>query len=306
MARGNGRQRRPTRGYSVSATLGVVLGLIALPFVLRVMPFAPPMTSCPLPYRALYGHTGWVNCVAYSPDGRYLSTGSDDGTAILWVAATGAKLATLRGHTDAVDPVQFCLGGRYLVTGSLDGTARLWSVPDGECVAIMAGEGQPLDDLSVVPGAQGAAGLNTLWADGQTASWRIPSGELLDPSADYRQNMAERVATASGERYAATAGHDGQIAVCGASGDAGYVLRSHAGRIESLALHEQRRLLAASSGDNTVRVWDLTTGGLVAMLRTAATGLHDDWIERHAVAFSPDGARLATAQGYIARIYDLP
>jgi WD40 repeat protein len=47
----------------------------------------------------LKGHTGLVNSVAWSPDGKRLATASGDQTAKVWDAARGQELETLKGHT---------------------------------------------------------------------------------------------------------------------------------------------------------------------------------------------------------------
>ena len=80
--------------------------------------------------RTLEGqHTGWVNSVAFSPDGRLLASGSWNSTIIrLWDVASGQLVRTLEGHTHRVWSVAFAPDGRLLASGSDDGTIRLWGV----------------------------------------------------------------------------------------------------------------------------------------------------------------------------------
>ena len=42
---------------------------------------------------ALQGHKNWVLCLAWSPDAKYLVSGSMDGQVLVWQADTG----TLKG-----------------------------------------------------------------------------------------------------------------------------------------------------------------------------------------------------------------
>ncbi|MXV78963.1 WD40 repeat domain-containing protein, partial [Candidatus Poribacteria bacterium] len=71
-------------------------------------------------------HKESVRCVAFSPDGKTLASGSSDTTIRLWDAATGEHKRTLNGHTANVDIVTFSPDGKTLATGSQDGTALIW------------------------------------------------------------------------------------------------------------------------------------------------------------------------------------
>src|SRR5262249_58863438 len=67
-------------------------------------------------------------CVAFSPDGKTVLTGSGDNTARLWDGATARPLHGPFPHPDGVTSVAFSPDGGAFVTGCRDRVARLWDV----------------------------------------------------------------------------------------------------------------------------------------------------------------------------------
>ena len=80
-----------------------------------------------------------VVSASFSPDGRQIVTASEDKSARLWNATTGAPLVSLLGHSDAVWSAVFNPSGRLIVTASDDGTARVWDVIDGREITTLRG-----------------------------------------------------------------------------------------------------------------------------------------------------------------------
>ena len=98
----------------------------------------------------LSGHTGEVNCVAFSSDGKLLASGSDDETAKLWDMQAGGVIKTFFGHTNIVWSVSISPDFTTVASGSEDNTIRLWSSQAGECYCIIEQQ-DPVRHISFCP-----------------------------------------------------------------------------------------------------------------------------------------------------------
>jgi WD40 repeat protein len=88
----------------------------------------------------LFGHTGIVFSVAFSPDGTRLATASTDSTVKVWnVSPTQGQREeplTLYGHTGGILRAVFSPDGKRIATASRDGTTRVYALPIADIVAI--------------------------------------------------------------------------------------------------------------------------------------------------------------------------
>ena len=101
-------------------------------------------------YEVLEGHEAFVQCVAFSPDGRRVASGGDDANVRIWAMEDFAELRVLDGHTESVWGVSFSPDGRQIATAGVDGTARVWEVRHGRLLhtfgdgVSLGANGQPI------------------------------------------------------------------------------------------------------------------------------------------------------------------
>ncbi len=88
-------------------------------------------------------HSGSVESVAISPDGRILASGSSDKTINLWELNTGRLLYTMKGHSTIVRSVAFSPDGKTLASSSnidtTNGNIKLWDVYTGKLRQTLGG-----------------------------------------------------------------------------------------------------------------------------------------------------------------------
>jgi len=92
-----------------------------------------------------------VQGLAFSPDGRFLATGSQDNLVRLWDVATGKELRRFVGHENWVQHVAFSPDGRTVASSSSDWTVRLWEVVTGKQRGRVTGQRSMVTPLEFSP-----------------------------------------------------------------------------------------------------------------------------------------------------------
>ena len=124
------------------------------------------------PLTILRGHKDVVWSATFSPDGKFVVTGSEDRTAKLWDVTAGVEIVTLRGHYGGLHSVAFSPDGKLVVTASEDGTAKLWDASTGAEIADLRGHSGAVGSAAFSPD-----GKRVVTASGGTSSiWDIATG----------------------------------------------------------------------------------------------------------------------------------
>jgi len=213
-----------------------------------------------------------VNSATFSPDGCRVVVASDDKIARLWDALTGEELAVLRGHKGDVNSVAFSPDGSRVVTASSDGTARLWDALTGEELAVLRGHEGDVNSVAFSPDGSRVV---TASSDGTARLW----------DAATRNEFVDRRGPEDSILFAAFSSDGTRVL---ATNQPGNHPKRGARDVEEMDILEP-------GGNGTAIIYDVATTRELLRANEPST---------HAVCFSPDGKRVVTTPGRIARIRD--
>ncbi|MBN1540254.1 MAG: WD40 repeat domain-containing protein [Candidatus Thermoplasmatota archaeon] len=161
----------------------------------------------------LKGHTGSILCLDFSPDSRYLASGSGTDKVIpqnegenktrIWDLETGDEVLVLGGHRDGVLGVKWSHDGTRISTVSDDRTINVWSFPSGEKLMSKSGHTSGILDVDWTPDDRV---LITGSRDYKIKIWNSTTGDEIATWSDY--NCVRSVDVHPLGDYAATSGVD--------------------------------------------------------------------------------------------------
>ncbi len=214
--------------------------------------------------RILEWHTGRVNAVAVTPDGRFAISGSSDKTLRVWELATGECVRILEGHTDTVSAVTVTPDGRFAISGSSDKTLRVWELATGECVRVLEGHADWVYAVAVTPDGRFAISGSS---DKTLRVWELATGKCVRILEGHTETVNAVAVTPDG-RFAISGSSDKTLRVWKlATGECVHILEGHTSSIDAVAVTTDGRFAISGSDDTTLRVWDLATGECVRILK---------------------------------------
>jgi WD40 repeat protein len=229
----------------------------------------------------LEGHKWIVTCTAYSPDGRHLLSGSQDGTVRIWDLVEPGPGEVVPAHDGAVWTAQFTPEGDRFVTGGSDGKVHLWDFKSRRVLRTFPGR-----MVLLLPGK-----TRMVVVDSELVYW-TPEGPIT--LWDYEANqmllslpsMGKGVAVSPDGATLAVAHREGKVSLW--SIETGTLLNTLVAdsHVWTPACSPTGTQLAAGSF-RAAYVWNLAAVGPPIKLEHPLTV----W----ATAFSPDGKLLATA-----------
>ena len=232
------------------------------------------------------GHTHWISSLAFSPDGKMLASDSRDGTIRLWDVITGKQNYTLNKDSDCATMLSFTPDGRTLVSVSWDEKISLWNSITGKHKATFAMH----PDCSVTGAAFSPEGKTVAIGsdDGAIYLHDLNTGELKMKLIGHGEHVDNLAFSHDGNTIATSSHYDETIRLWNVNtGEHQLTLNEHSRYVRGLAFSPNGKMLASGSGDGTIRFWDARTGNQ----KHKFTG-HSEYI--YSVAFNPNGNIIAS------------
>jgi WD40 repeat protein len=243
--------------------------------------------------RFLWGHTGDIAQIAFSPDGRtFASVGQDDKRLVVSDVSTGATRFNVVGHPDAVQQVAFSPDGQRVISAGKDGSIRIWNAQNGTQVLSF---GEPREGTFLNTFALSSDGLRLASAywDGSISVWNVGTGLKL-ASVNPHQGIVTAVAFSADGKTIASGSDDGTAALWDGNGEHHpMILTGHDHGVHDVVLNSEGTVLAVAHGAGLVNLWSVQSGLLLVALRSNAPG--HDVSERVSLGFAPDGKAIALA-----------
>ena len=208
-----------------------------------------------------------VWCVAFSKDGQFFISGSNDGAVKLFDSSTGTLQKTFLGHTELVRSVMFSHDSEslLLISGSGDCTVKIWDRLKGNLVQTYNGHTKTVStvdcsyDMSLI--ASGS------WDESIIVWERKTGNEVLKIDSAHRRGV-RKVLMSKDSSKILSAGDDSRLKLWERT--TGKLIRffeGHSGNINCCCFNRDESFIVSGACDRLIKIWETSTGNLVKTLK---------------------------------------
>jgi len=216
---------------------------------------------------------------AFSPDGKRIASGYEDGTLKIWNSTPSTliqrlilfivytmwdnrirwKALPLSGHTSAVTICAFSPDGKRII--SVGHELKLWDAGTGKEIASLARYTGWIKSAAFSPDGKRIA----LASGDGTLIWDAEAGQEVKTISSHRCVTTSVSFSPHGKRIA-SGSWNGAIKLWNAeTGEEIQTLTGHIGSVEAVAFSPDERRIVSASADKTVRLWNAETGEEILM-----------------------------------------
>jgi WD40 repeat protein len=213
------------------------------------------------------GHYAQVTAVWYSPDGKLISTGSEDKTVKLWRRSDGREIRTYQGSSDGISSLQINKQGTAILAVAKDGYVTTWDLATGKIILRMKPEKDLFTCASFSPD-----GIKVITGSRKSyiSVWDISTGRKI---SDVRANPSDLY------------------------GDKGFDYPY----TETVSYSTDGRYIVAGVSDYTAIIWDASTLKEIRKYKNANSTCTS--CESEAV-LTPDNRLVILASGDSLKVFD--
>ena len=235
--------------------------------------------------QTLSGHTDSVNSVSWSPDGKYIASGSHDETIKIWNTTTGACMLTLMDSISCIGSVSWSPDGKHIASSCDNGIIKIWDVRTGNRIHTLIGDTNNVDLVSWSPDGKSIAGAS--YED--IIIWDTTTGACMH-NLMGKTGSIQSISWSPDNMYIASCSFDKTVKIWSASTDTCIrTLIGHTGIVWSVSWSPDGKYIASASGyydDGEIKIWNAITG---ICIRTLKGHIHN----ARSVSWSPDGKHIA-------------
>ncbi len=238
--------------------------------------------------RKFVGHTKWVYCLAVSPDGKWVASGSIGEAVKIWELETGDCKAALKNDIGQVRSLAITPDGMRVLLASADTSIRVWEPRSDRKLARL---GNHTSEAWAVVALQDNTRALSGGRDNTLRLWDLNLRVCLKCfrcGKDASDQIFSCAVNPTGTQ--ALSGHrNGRIRLWNLATEGCLAtLEGHSSTVNSVRIAPDGQFAVSGSSDRTVKIWDLTAGTCVGTLEGHQTHVTS-------VAISPDGALIASS-----------